>query len=445
MTGVTLAPLGTPWLHVVGGPALVVLAVLVAVAVPVRRDLRLPVVAQLAARREGSATPPRRRAALVVLAVGGVCAVLAAAQGRPLLAPLGAAAWGVAAVLAVPWLLAAAARHAADLPLAWRLAVRDAGRLAGRTAPVVVGVLAVASVALQFVVLVASVTAAHGGPARDAALVVGPGAAGLARDALGRDDVVAASPLRAATRHGAPIEARVDGRRGWIAVGDAALAAALGLDASGDMPLALVDDGDDPVTVRVGDATFTAHRAPRPSPHAPLVVVSPAFAAARGWTSAPPPGRALTPWLVRFAGRIDARLDAHTSDVARIESSGRPHDAGTHAALLAGLFATALAVVACIAGLDATESARDAAILSHLGAAPALVARVAAARAAWVALVGCALAVPASVVPVVAWTTLADVPLPVSIPWAPVALVLPGLPLLTGLGMRVVAAARSIV
>jgi len=58
---------------------------------------------------------------------------------------------------ASPWLLGLLARAAAPLPLAWRLAARDAGRFRARNAPVVTAVLAGSSVTLLLAVLASSV------------------------------------------------------------------------------------------------------------------------------------------------------------------------------------------------------------------------------------------------------------------------------------------------
>jgi putative ABC transport system permease protein len=117
---------------------------LAAAAVPALQAGRLDVVAALAGRRGQAA--PRRRVAVVGLALVGtglVTAVYAANEHSPFLVALGLALGEFGLVALSGTLIALAARVAPRLPLASRLALRDAARQRGRTAPAVAAVLAV--------------------------------------------------------------------------------------------------------------------------------------------------------------------------------------------------------------------------------------------------------------------------------------------------------------
>lgn len=424
-----LPPLDSSWIHAAAATGLAGLAVAAAVVLPVRRALATPVVTLLRARR-GASRRPTRVVAAGALAVLAVILVVAAPTTSPALALAGAAAWTVAAVLAVPRALEFAARAAERLPLAPRLAARDAARMHGRWSPVVVGVLAVAAVALQLVVLIASVSSSFG-RARlddDQLLLRGPDAASLARSS--ETHVVAAAPLRRATHHGRAVVTR-DGS--GVFVGDDAL-------------IAVLDVTEAPVDIALDDGT--ALSAPRVvgGPYDGVVVATEALASTRGWLPAPPEAHDVTPWLLRadapfddaFVDRLRARASSPDTQIMRGIHDGIPTSPG----LVALVLATALAVVALVTGLGASESSADAATLHRAGAPPSLLARVDAARAVHLALVGVVLALPTAVVPAVAWTTLADASLTLTIPWGQLLLLLLGLPLSTGAGMLVLATAR---
>ena len=109
-------------------------------------------------------------ALLVTLAFGAVGAVcLLISLGLLLFAPRDSAVLGAAAIIvgsilgmlgfgvASPAFLALMARSASRLPLAWRLAVRDAGRFRGRNGPVVTAILAGMAMSVTVALLSASI------------------------------------------------------------------------------------------------------------------------------------------------------------------------------------------------------------------------------------------------------------------------------------------------
>lgn len=149
-------PLEISLAHIVAAAFLGPASALAATLLPALGAARLPVSVALSGRRP---TLVATRAWLVLGAVlitlGSVWLVLGvrADDATAAVSVLGAS---IACVLGLgacsPWLLAALARHAGALPLAWRLAARDAGRFGARNGPVVTAVLA----ALALSVLLAS-------------------------------------------------------------------------------------------------------------------------------------------------------------------------------------------------------------------------------------------------------------------------------------------------
>ncbi|WP_156044092.1 FtsX-like permease family protein [Cellulomonas sp. HZM] len=132
-----------PWAAVA---AVAVLGLVVAVGaawLPARRAGRIDPVAVLSGRRSEAA--PRRRVPVVgtVLALAGVAAAVAgAATGHTAMLVGGVVALQVGAVAASGGLVQLAGLAAPFLPVAGRIAVRDAARQRGRTAPAVAAVLA---------------------------------------------------------------------------------------------------------------------------------------------------------------------------------------------------------------------------------------------------------------------------------------------------------------
>lgn len=164
--GRTNGPLEFSALHAGAALVLGALATLGAAVLPAFGATRLPIRVALAGRRpvtEGS------RGWLVTgalaLALGLVTLVLGTRSGE-LGAALAVLSGSILAVLGFgalsPALLGGLARLAGPLPLAWRLAVRDAGRFRARNGPVVTAVLAGMSVSVMLAVIAKAVEARVG-------------------------------------------------------------------------------------------------------------------------------------------------------------------------------------------------------------------------------------------------------------------------------------------
>jgi len=356
-----------------------------------------------------------------------------------------------------PWLLERLARGAASLPLSWRLAVRDAGRFSGRNGPVVTAVLCGMSLCVAVAVLVSSIEstldAFPSAYRNDQLLVEGPGAADASRLILEELSGLAAAPLAAVYSHGDPIRARFGGkparfRREWVATGGEDLLLAMNLEAH----LEAFRSGQLLVLDPPANSTslaLTTWRGGRPIERPPIrgasidqSISEPLFLMNEDGLDAldlepgPPLDRSLVPWLVRTpasitpsmlerARAVAARFPGVTIDAERLHR--RPARAAYRAALAICLL-TALLVILVATALSAAESALDEQILHSVGAAPSQVRILRGIRAAYLALLGCLLAVPAGLVTVMALVVGANFPLPLVFPWRDLAVTLLGLP-----------------
>ncbi len=444
--------------HFVGALGLALVTALAAAALPVRGATRLSLRVALGGRRPVTSGSRAWLVAGLALTGGGAALVLlarAAEDARATIGILVGSALALAGLGALsPWLLAGLARRAAPLPLAWRLAVRDAGRFRARNGPMVTAVLSGVALGVLLAALLASVEGALGGLPRtlrdDQLMIQGPGAAEVARRVRAELGGVAHAPLAAAWAQGEPVRARAGAREAWLACGDAELVQALGLEPhASDRPGRLLwltpqaeGEGEFTLELFAGPRRLAAPAPERVTPsqrlRAPEGVLDSAGMAALGLAPGPPPGASLTPWLVRLAAPVRATdLRLARARAAGIAGTTVTADAGASVpgrALLSALLAlcalTGLSVVFVATALSAAESAADARVLHTLGAAPRVLRAHLAARAGYLALLGCALAVPAGLVPVLGLLPLADVPLAFVVPWPEVALTVLGLPAL---------------
>ncbi|MDP5181065.1 ABC transporter permease [Blastococcus sp. BMG 814] len=152
-------PAEVPVLDLVGLVAVAVLAGLAAAAVPARQAARMPVVDALAGRRGQARTSWRSPVLGLVLAAVGLALVVLGTRGTELGIAGGAVLLVLGVVAATPWLLGLLAPLARRLPISGRIAVRDATRNRGRTAPALAAVMAT----------VAGITALLVGSASDSA------------------------------------------------------------------------------------------------------------------------------------------------------------------------------------------------------------------------------------------------------------------------------------
>ncbi len=147
--------------HIAGGAALGLASALLATVLPALAAARLPIVVALSGRRP-VATASRAWLALgaALLGAGGLWTALGLRAGE-FAAAASVLGGSIAAVLGLgacsPWLLGVLSRCASRLPLAWRLAARDAARFRARNGPVVTAVLAALSVSIALASLAGSV------------------------------------------------------------------------------------------------------------------------------------------------------------------------------------------------------------------------------------------------------------------------------------------------
>jgi putative ABC transport system permease protein len=158
-TGQVFGPFDVPVRDVLVVVGVGLFAGLAAAWFPARQAARTDVVDALAGRRGQVRTSWRSPVIGLVAAAAGLALVVLGARGTELAVAGGAVLLVVGMVTATPWLVGLLAPLAGRLPIAGRLAVRDATRNRSRTAPAVAAVMAT----------VAGVTALAIGSASDSA------------------------------------------------------------------------------------------------------------------------------------------------------------------------------------------------------------------------------------------------------------------------------------
>lgn len=149
-----------PWLPVLIVCGCGILAALTAALIPTARLGRLDIVGVM--RGQHVPRPVSRVAPVLgVLAFGAGAATLtyAGISGQEVSGLLGVLGLFVGALLLVPVLLVGIGHLGGGLPLAWRMAARDAARQRGRTVPTVAAVLAGAALLTTYAVVIESDTA----------------------------------------------------------------------------------------------------------------------------------------------------------------------------------------------------------------------------------------------------------------------------------------------
>ncbi|NOT32693.1 MAG: FtsX-like permease family protein [Candidatus Eisenbacteria bacterium] len=457
-----------------------VAAAAIAVLFPARFSARLPIREALGARRPVRAVSRRWLVAGLAIETMAV-ALLLVPRGHGVmsgLAVIGSAVLGVIGFGACsPWVLAALGRRAGPLPLAWRLALRDSGRFAARNGPVVTAVLAAMAMGVMVAVLVASLDGkitSFPAPYRDDQIVVeGAGAEDVARRVAQAQRAIAVAPVTAAYAQGVPLRVRFAGdsatmrRIDWVACGDEALLRAIDGDAGAN---AFRDGALIAIGLPKGAGELRVIAGPRrrriawPTTQRIAMtqnVVGPAFVVAssalesRGLTSGPPPRNALVPWVMRLDHAV-TQQEIRAAQALAAATPGTNVDAvllhrgparSFFFTMLAACLLTALVVVLVATSLTAAESAGDEHVLHTVGAAPSLLREHAAARAGYLALLGCVLAIPAGMMPAIGLLASTNFAVQLVIPWRDVALCTGLLPMLAyavtwwgGGGRRVVLA-----
>jgi putative ABC transport system permease protein len=141
-TTLAMGPFDVAALDVALTVAVGVLAGVAAAYVPARQAARTDIVATLTDRRGQIRTSWRSPLLGLLLATVGLVAVVLGARGNKFGVAVGAVVLVLGVVAATPWLVGLLAPLANRLPVAGRLAVRDATRNRSRTAPAIAAVMA---------------------------------------------------------------------------------------------------------------------------------------------------------------------------------------------------------------------------------------------------------------------------------------------------------------
>ncbi len=437
-------------LHLAGALLLGIGTSLVAASLPARSATRLPIRVALSGQRPVSSSSRLWIiGGLGTVAAGLALLILGGGSGSMLAGPsiLGGSVLGVLGLGALaPGLLELLARGASRLPLAWRLAVRDAGRYRARNGPVVAAVLAGMSVSVLLASMVTSIEGFVGNRPpelrSDQLRVEGPAGEEVARLIAQRWPSQGVAPLMAAYAGDVrvtvvPAPEVAEGLpRGWLAVVDEQSLRALGLGPEVDALSGLeLHGGEGPLALSTAPLELLGDvpvRSPRYGVHADSL-------SSLGLQAGAPPGSALSPWLVRVQTTVDKSLLGQAQDLAAEfpgtsvtaqVALGSPSPAFLRVVLLIS-FLTGLVVIAIATSLSSVESASDREVLRTVGATPAMMRAHLAVRSAYLALLGCVLAVPAGMIPAWGLFSIADAPLPFHMPWVELAWVLIAFPGLT--------------
>jgi putative ABC transport system permease protein len=463
-----------PW--IVGVALLGVVAAVLGAWLPARAVARLPVTTALAGRRPTAAPSSRTLVAGLVLVVAGVALVgLAVTVGvvadGGLVFLLGVVLVVLGAGLASPWLLEQLGRLAPHLPVGPRLALRDAARFRTRNGPIVTaamaGLAATVTVSAVFVSLDTSMAASYEPSFAREHLVIQawseqPVAEQVAATLGGTPiDVLDAGLQATSAVEGSPSPETFPDL-GGVAVGTPALAAALGgqplvdalaggrvvvlnqeveqvrltrWDQTGESPVSdLVVTADDRLTV-----LHLPDGVPTPWSGLPTVLVPPDLVAA------PTPVRHAVlvvldePLTVEGYETAQAMVTAADPDSWMSGELGHRTRYATQVqvVVIAGAL-VGLALVAVALALAATEARSDQRTLAAVGASAATRRSLAAGRALVLAGLAGVLAVPVGLLPAYA-ALLAFAGAGLTVPWATVAIVTLGVPLVATAGAAIAA------
>jgi hypothetical protein len=155
-------------------------------------------------------------------------------------------------------------------------------------------------------------------------------------------------------------------------------------------------------------------------------------------------------WIVELPADVTPDLGEHAVEIASAfhgttVTAGPPSDggiAGFVRVVLGICILTGLVVVFVATTLSAIESAADSKILRTVGAAPGVLRQHAASRAAYLALLGCALAIPAGLVPMAGLLQLSGASLQFAMPWSTLAITAIAMPAIAYAGTWVSALAK---
>ena len=449
-------------LHIAAAILLGIISAVLAVAIPSQAASKVAVKEALGGRRPVTSGSSRWLILGGVMVVSALTLLLTSVKMDGKLGAISLLSGSVLGVLGFgacsPWLLDRLAHLAGRLPLAWRLAVRDAGRFRARNGPVVTAVLAGMSISVTVAALLTSLRRMPNfemDVMRDDWLVIeGLGAEQVARELAGEFTLVASAPLAAAHSRGRGVIAATEPRSSesahssWIACGEPELLSVLGV--VDDQPkyhntgLVALHDHREAHT----GASFPRMPEGTVAPeldclHAKRLMIAPGFVMTEEelerleFEPGPPPGSRMIPWIVRLDQPI-SREDLDRAEAIAAATSGTTIDAqllhlsptrSFYQFVLLVCHATGLIILCVATTLSAVESAADARVLETVGAPPSLLRAVVSARTTYLAILGCVLAIPAGMFPAAGLISLASVSLELVMPWPEILITVLGLPL----------------
>ncbi|MEO1527226.1 MAG: ABC transporter permease [Planctomycetota bacterium] len=350
-----------------------------------------------------------------------------------------------------PWLLGRCAQLASRLPLSARLAVREVGRFRTRNGPIVTAILAGMSLSVMMATFyqgVRGIQERFGQHMRDDQLVVsGPDAKEVASQIHDTLQGSSVSPIKLAALNNELLLVRLEGDRPvQIAIGSGALLRALGvpdsemdaatqqLQSGGLLSLSRIDS-DSPIPITTVNASQEA------APIAELqafdletsadvslgigFVVAQKTADELGWSKSMERSEFVRPgdWILRSQQPVSPETFERASKVAAVMpltsvDAQLNHELDTtyYWGILCIAFAISLGIVAVATMLASSEAKADQQILAVVGASPITYRNQAAARAGFLTLLGCCLAIPAGLLPAAGLVSILPI-MELSIPW----------------------------
>ena len=449
-------------IHIAAAILLGILSAVLAVAIPSQAASKIEVKEALGGRRPVTSGSSRWLVLGAVMVVGALTLLLTSVKMDSKLGAISLLSGSVLGVLGFgacsPWLLDRLAHFAGRLPLAWRLAVRDAGRFRARNGPVVTAVLAGMSISVTVAALLTSLRRMPNfemAVMRDDWLVIqGLGAEQVSEQLASEFTLVASTRLAAVHSRGRGVIAATEPRSSdsahasWIACGQPELLSALGViddqpEYSGSGLVALHDHRDDHTGASFPRLPQGTEAPALECLKAKRFMQSPGFVMAEEelerleFEPGPPPGNRMIPWVVRLDHPI-SQADLKSAEAIAAETSGTTIDAqllhlsptrSFYQFVLLVSHATGLIILCVATTLSAVESAADARVLETVGAPPSLLRSVVSARTTYLAILGCVLAIPAGMFPAAGLISLASVSLDFVMPWPEILITVLGLPL----------------
>lgn len=462
-SGQVVDDLAIPGALVVTGVALGFVSAVMAAWFPARAAARMPVLLALAGRRPSSKPSHRWLAFGVVVSAAGLGILVAAPfvlanVGGGILVGAGLLLGAVCVLLGFgatsPWILDQLGRLAPRLPLAPRLALRDAARFRSRNGAVITAVLASLAISVALGGTLETMERNNLQSyqpllAEDQLLIDGPAADQVVERFLRELPVAAAAPITQTLL--LPPGEVPSGSEPLVTVGSTEVLRVIGADSAAVAALeagevVVIDRGEDQrreehesIEILSGEAPIHRIKLDTPPQAAAGVIVTRYLLRDLGYTV---PAEEHGAWLVRLEGSVtredlgQARGIAagFTQTTVSVEE-GPPDTLVFERTALVISVVTALACVAIALALAAAETRSDQQTLLAVGADPRLRRIMAAGRALLLSAIGALLAVPAGLLPVWGLNRSDDAAAgSIALPWDTIAIVAIGVPCVAAAG-----------